>query len=185
MRVGYGVSAFRSTLLMDTPVGIEQLATTLTWERHFGPRHTLQVGGGPVLAGALTWKDFRYAMGRGATASVGYSYLLVQPKGAVPFVMLSASIAGTNAPTGLGRYWALDLRGSVAAGWLLFDRWTPYAAARVFGGPVAWNGQVGGDRYHVQLGAGFVLGLPAGFDFTFEVVPLGEQSISGGIGFSF
>jgi hypothetical protein len=80
---------------------------------------------------------------------------------------------------------AVDFRAAVSAGWTLWERFTPYAVGRVFGGPVFYGGAIGTDAYHVQLGAGFVVGLPLGLDLNFEIVPLGEQRLSGGIGFTF
>ena len=61
--------------------------------------------------------------------------------------------------------------------------------SRFFGGPVfleqsgvtTW----GSDVYHVQLGAGSVVTLPAGFDLSVELIPLGEQRVSAGVGYSF
>jgi hypothetical protein len=66
---------------------------------------------------------------------------------------------------------------------------TPYALARVFGGPVFWHdglaGQTGTDVHHFQLGAGLLVRLGRRLDIFAEGVPLGEQGISGGAGFAF
>jgi hypothetical protein len=80
---------------------------------------------------------------------------------------------------------AVDARAALVVGYTVFDRLTPYAVARAFGGPVFYAGLSGGDRYHYQVGAGLVVGLPGGFDLSAEVVPLGEQRLTAGVGFSF
>lgn len=184
-RVGIGASAYRSTLVMAERVAVEQLAITGTFEVHLDAKRTLSFGAGTVVGGTLFLPARQYHLGPGATVSFGYSQLLVEPKGAVPFVMLAGSIAVTVAVTAAGAYGAGDIRGSIAAGWVLWDRFTPYATARLFGGPVFWNGMIGTDLYHFQLGVGFVLGLPDGLDLVVECVSLGEQSLSAGLGFSF
>lgn len=184
-RFALGVAGAQTTLLLFGRVRVEQLAATAVLQLHVGARGTLSFGGGALLGGTLFSDLGQYHLGPGGTTSVGYSQLLLEPRGAVPFVQLSGSLAMTQAPTRAGPYTAIDARAGVAAGWLLWDRFSPYATLRVFGGPVFWNGAMGGDLYHFQLGAGFVLGLPGGFDLVAECVPLGEQSLSAGLGFSF
>lgn len=185
-RFGLGAAGVQTVLLIGPDrLRMEQLAFTAQLQVHFGSKRTLSVGAGALLGGTLASDSAQYHLGPGGTASVGYSQLVVEPKGAVPFVMLSGSLAVTHAPTRIGTYFAADVRAGVAVGWLLFDRFTPYATTRVFGGPVFWRGQTGTDQFHFQLGAGFVLGLPGGFDVVVECVPLGEQALSAGVGFSF
>lgn len=186
LRVGLAAGAARTTLLMGPErVGVEMLAVSGTFAYHPDPKKTLQFGAGSLLTGTLTLAGRPYHLGPGFTASFGYSALAVEPDGAIPFVMFTTSIAMTAAPTKISSYWAIDLRGGASVGWVLWNRFTPYATARLFGGPVFWRELVGGDQWHFQLGAGFVLGLPGGFDLTAEVVPLGEQAISAGVGYSF
>jgi len=64
---------------------------------------------------------------------------------------------------------------------------TLYAVGRVFGGPVFWSINnstlVGTDTWHFQLGGGVVVRWKR-FDLVIEGVPLGEQSIVGGLGFA-
>lgn len=185
-RYGLGAAAVRTVLLFGPErVRLEQLAVTSQLQVHFGTRRTLSFGAGALLGGTLFTGAAQYPLGPGGVASVGYSQLLVEPKRAVPFVMLSGSLALVHAPTRIGTYLAADVRAAVAVGWLLWNRFTPYATTRVFGGPVSWRGQIGTDQFHVQLGVGFVLGLPYGFDLVAECVPLGEQALSAGVGYSF
>ena len=78
---------------------------------------------------------------------------------------------------------------AVVVGRTFLDVFSPYLAARVFGGPVFWtargNGEVGTDWYHYQFALGFVVTLPAGLDVYAECAPLGERRCAGGAGVSF
>ena len=65
---------------------------------------------------------------------------------------------------------------------------SPYAAARVFGGPILWSEgdehRLGTDRYHVQIAGGVSLRLGP-VDVFAEGAPLGERSLSAGLGVSY
>ncbi len=114
----------------------------------------------------------------------------------MPFLMLGGSLAVASATTRKQQigapdvpYWAGDVRFSAVVGKTFFNALSPYATARVFGGPVFWqlDGRdiTGTDRYHFQLGAGLSVSLPIGLDVFAEAVPLGERAFSTGAGFSF
>ncbi len=176
----------RTTILTDPEkLGLEQLAVTANVDFHFGRRHTLTLGAGSVITGTISLSDRVYHLGPGGTTSLGYSYLAVLPKGAIPFVMVSGSLSATISAADLGTYYAFDVRAAGTVGWVLWKRFSPYVTVRAFGGPVFWRELTGGDAYHFQIGAGFVLGLPKGFDLSAECVPLGEQSVSASIGYAF
>ena len=102
-----------------------------------------------------------------------------------PFLQLSGSVALSAMQGPADHYVAIDFRAGLAAGWTFFERLTPYAVVRAFGGPVFYGPALGTDAYHVQLGAGLVLGLPLGLDLSVEVIPLGEQRVTAGLGVSF
>ena len=61
-----------------------------------------------------------------------------------------------------------------------FGVFTPYAAARAFGGPVGWTlaGEeaTGSDAHHYTVGAGLTARPGRRLDLSLEVMPLGEQS---------
>ena len=90
--------------------------------------------------------------------------------------------------TGGGTYIGRDLRFGVAVG-KSFGPARPYAVARVFGGGFRWEGTApattGGDSHLYQIGAGAALELPRRLDLVVELMPLGERSLTGGVGFSF
>ena len=102
-------------------------------------------------------------------------------------IMLSGagSVALSTMRAAETNYVGIDFRVGLAAGWTFFERLTPYAVVRAFGGPVFYGSELGTDAYHVQLGAGLVVGLPFGFDLSAEIVPLGEQRVTAGLGYSF
>ena len=111
--------------------------------------------GGFLIAAGL---DKRLSPGRGVRPAVG---------------------TGTEAD-----YSAADLRLGVRTMWPVGTRFFPYAAARVFGGPVNWNWNgedvQGSDAHHYQLavGAAAAFGRMA---LQLEWGALGEQSLSAGV----
>lgn len=78
---------------------------------------------------------------------------------------------------------------SAVVGKTFFDTMSPYVVARAFGGPIFWRIEgkdiTGTDRYHFQAGAGLSVSTPQGLDVFAEVIPVGEKSVSCGLGFSF
>lgn len=187
--MGLNGGAFRTTLVFGggARVDLRQVATTASFEWRLSPKVTLSLGAGALLLGELApdVEGEAYRAAPGFAGSLAAAFSVVEQRGAVPFVMLTAQASSSVVPTAVGPYVAVDLRASVLAGYTLFERFTPYAVARVFGGPVLWRGAVGTDLYHYQFGVGAVVGLPKGFDLSAEVVPLGEQRVSVGLGYAF
>jgi hypothetical protein len=118
-------------------------------------------------------------------ASLGLAGTVLGQGEYTPFLQVSGSFAFSTLQVGPEHYVALDVRAGLVCGWTLWERFTPYAVFRAFGGPVFYGGATGTDAYHVQLGVGAVVGLPGGFDLSAEFIPLGEQRITAGLGFSF
>lgn len=162
-----------------------QLAVGVAYERRLNERWTLQGSFAEVVWGELSQANERFLLGPGFAASFAASFLALEQGKAWPFISLSGSVAVSAARSVPTAYVAVDLRLGAAVGYTFAQRFTPYAAVRVFGGPVFWNGAAFGDAYHVQLGLGAVVGLPAGIDLALEVVPLGEQRATFGVGYSF
>jgi hypothetical protein len=153
------------------------------------PRLTLAFSAGAGFAGHLQAPDGEHHFSPGPSAAAGVTYSVIAGR---PFVAVSGVISGAFARTQLhgttdsaANYSAFDLRVGVVAGTTLFEVFSPYVVARVFGGPVFWHYQgaavTGTDASHFQVGAGFSLRMPAWFDLFFEGVPLGEQALSGGV----
>jgi hypothetical protein len=186
--VGLNGGASSTTLRFGSGelVTLEQVAVTATFEKRVTPKLTWQVAAGSLVGGRMGLADgSHHHTGFGPVLSGGVSYQVLDPKGFVPFVMLSGSASVSLLPSFAGLYTAVDVRAAVAAGYTFFERLTPYLTARAFGGPVFWRNDVGTDLFHFQLGAGVVLGLPWGLDVSAEVVPLGEQRVSLGVGAAF
>ena len=154
-------------------------------------RWSFEAGAGAGLGGKLTLPDGAHDFTAGPTAALGASWKIVQGS---PFVLASSLLSFTSARTHAAdaspttSYAAFDLRLSAVAGVTLWDRLSPYALARVFGGPIYWTyaGQsvIGTDTHHYQLGAGIALLITRLVDLFLEGVPLGEQAIAGGLSLS-
>ncbi len=182
-RVGATFGAFRTKLLFSdgsTPA-FEQLAVSASLEYRLSEKVTLVGAGGALLAGNFGGEP----TAPGGVGSVAVSYLVLDQGTYTPFLQVSGSVAFSAFRGPGANYAALDLRAGVVAGYTFLERLTPYAVFRAFGGPVFYGREVGTDAYHVQLGAGLVVGLPFGFDLSAEVIPLGEQRVTAGLGFTF
>jgi hypothetical protein len=164
-----------------------------TLDYRFTPAWALEIGAGSILGGTLGMGPERYDFDPGLLVAAGASWRIVEADGARPFVALTgqiAFVATTTRPSDVPSapstgYEALDARIGAVAGWPLFGVLTPYALARAFGGPVFWSyhgeSVTGGDVHHYQFGAG-LLARWGRIDIFAEGVPLGEQSISAGVG---
>lgn len=188
-RVGLSIGAFTTRIVLGDldDTALEETAIGVSYERRVSKQLTLQVSGGGIVVGHLY--DQAVAFQGGFLGGAG-SYVLVDQKGSIPFVMLGVSLSASAA--GLANssaiLFAADIRGSVTCGYT-DGRVTAYAVGRLFGGPIiladSGGTSLGTDRFHYQLGAGIVVSLPKSFDLSLELVPLGEKRISAGIGYSF
>ena len=136
----------------------------------------------------------RFTLDPGWIASVAGTWKVYGKTRSDPFVIVGGAVAASGGATrdGAGAkqdMLAFDLRISALAGKTFFDVLSPYVALRAFGGPVLWKhrgeDQLGGDKYHFQVGAGLLVALPGRFDAFAEVVPLGERAATLGLGYSF
>jgi len=193
---GDGPPTYQATLAADgmsteinfdgALVPVRELATTATLGHFATPRLGWTITAGAIVAGSIEGRD----LDGGATIAGALSWLPVYEKPRRPFVAFSVSL-GTALARGTAddgvRAWfsAWDLRGGALIGKTLAGHFVPYAAVRVFGGPVFWrrggDDVVGGDRRHVTLGAGITIRLPARMDLSAECMPLGEHSLSGAL----
>lgn len=164
---------------------LEAMAVSASFEWRASPRWTLAVAAGAIVAGRLVASAETFDFRAGVVGSVSGSFLALEQGTYWPFIMLAGSLAVSGVQAAPTSYVAIDGRFTAVVGYTLFERVTPYVVGRLFGGPVFWRRQLGTDLYHYQVGAGFVVGLPLGFDLSAEVVPLGEQRVTAGIGFSF
>ena len=193
----------RADLTRHTVFGSAQIPLT-----HSGTWSAL-LGAGGIAGGELTHGAARDTVGPGFAAFTGIAARVVDGRGAIPFVQLTATISvshmltrtddhgtrtdGTTSPGALPstpRFTALDLRLGAIAGKTFADVITPYATARVFGGPVAWrfdgNEVTGTDLYKYQLGGGLSVALfDRRLDVFAEGIALGERGVAAGVGTTF
>lgn len=151
----------------------------------------------------------------GAFAGIQANKRFVDEDGAIPFLMgtfafsfswgrnrqteppriqdgsgmgLDPQLVGSEAP--LVDIVSLDFRLGAVVGYTFWDVWSPYLAARVFGGPIFWerHGEpvMGTDRYHAQVAIGSSIFFgDSGLALFVDWSPFLEKSFSAGAGWSF
>jgi hypothetical protein len=166
-----------------------------------------QIGAGGIGGGELVHGAARDTLGPGFAGFVGIAGRVVDGRGALPFVQLTATLSSTHALTrtdargtrtdgtsmarpDTSRFTAFDLRVGAIAGKTLAEVFTPYVTARAFGGPIYWrfdgNDVTGTDLYKYQVGGGLSLALfDRRLDVFAEGIALGERGIAAGIGTTF
>jgi hypothetical protein len=198
-RVGVGYGFASTAIRFDDDLRFEQTRSSALATLDYGAtrRWTFGLGVGSLLFGHLARSGLQHEFSPGVLALLAASWRVVDADGARPFVLLQNQLAFVTASTrerGSGSapsvgYVALDDRLGGLVGWTLEGVVSPYALARVFGGPVFWRYQgqrvTGGDTHHYQLGAGVMALIARRFDISVEGVPLGERAISGALGLSF
>lgn len=183
-------------------------AAVLVWEHRVASRWTLQIGLGSLLGGSLATNvpggatsNFR----PGVLGSVGLTHRVFEAEGGAvdgkPFLMttytLSFALTTTQPPAGAGAseqpptaYSAFDLRLGLILGTTIAKTFTPYLAARVFGGPIFWtlagSSVVGTDAYKYEIGGGLAVSLVKNRLALFvDGSVLGERDVRGGASLSF
>jgi hypothetical protein len=183
-------------LLGGHDVDFRQRALTASIERAFGRRLVVQIGGGAILGGRLLVGKEAHEIEPGWLIAAGLSYRLVDESRRAPFALFTYELAVGRTQThprgdasSRTPLTAIDAaRIGLTAG-KTFGAITPFAAARLFGGPVFWSidgaSVSGGDRYHFQLATGATVRPGAGLDAFVEWAFVGERRVAIGIGASF
>ncbi len=191
----YGV--FGSSLTFGDGLNalLERRAVSAGVDLRLKETSTLSFRAGAGLSGRLSLDGDAYDVLPGWLVAASYSRRLLDGRGAGPFLLFSVSAAASGARTSSLRrredtgLYAVDLRAGVSVGKTFWEVLSPYAAFRLFGGPVFWERDgkalLGTDRYHVQAALGMMSSLPGGFDLYAEVAPLGERAATVGVGYSF
>lgn len=185
---------------------MERRAVSASIERRMSERWTLSLGAGAGLPGVIVMGGERHTIRTGWLVAASSSWRLLDGRGTLPFfALLSVTLAGSGGSTALESapliaqsisadpepvpLYAIDARLGLIVGKTFWDVLSPYAAARLFGGPIFWRFQgddvIGGDKRHIQLAVGLSSSLPAGFDLFAELAPFGERAATVGGGLSF
>jgi hypothetical protein len=191
--------AFSSTAIRfngDTRFDETRHVAFATLDYRMTPNWAFEVALGSILGGQLSSGPAEFDFRPGLLAALGASWRVLDAEGARPFVALTGQLSvvfASTRPSGVAGapstgYQAGDLRIGAVAGWPLAEAFTPYALARVFGGPIWWEYQgqnwTGTDVHHFQLGAGALFRI-GNVDVFAEGVPLGELALVGGAGLLF
>jgi hypothetical protein len=180
------VSGFDTVIVFPGQnVHTQQFAVNASLGHQISPRLGWNVTDSWLTGGNIGGRALLYGEGLG----VSLDYLAVYERAWQPFLALSASASASDARAvaddGRLRDWtAGDLRLG-AMGGKTFGPLVPYAAVRVFGGPVSWHlsgaSVIGTDHDHYTAGLGLTLRLPRSADVTVEVMPVGERSAIAGL----
>jgi len=193
-RVGLTAGTLDTTLVFDgdTHVRLRQWSAVATASRRLGPSLSLEVGAGALLAGRLDDTTGRHDLAPGPVAMGGLTWLLLTPVGLRPFVAVSTTLSLAAARTEAGQagpdapYRAADLAMSGSVGWPIAGHLAPYAAAKLFGGPVGWRrggaSVTGTDLHHYQAAVGLAATLPGRLDLLLEWAPLGAHAVTAALG---
>jgi hypothetical protein len=195
-RVAAAYSVFATDLVFTsgTDAFVERRAATASFSYRVSDTISVQAGVGATLGGRFVFGQERFSFDPGWIASVAATWKVIGKERNDPFLIAGGAVAASGAATRDARdvtenMYAFDFRASVIGGKTFFDVLSPYLVVRAFGGPILWKlrGEdlSGTDKYHVQVGAGLVVALPAGVDVFAEGVPLGERAAVAGVGYSF
>jgi hypothetical protein len=180
-------------------------AAVLVWEHRLAPRWTLQIGLGSLLGGSVTQTTpggVPSTFQPGVLGSVGLTHRIFEAEGGAvdgrPFLLatytLSFALTTTKSASAAAEqptaYSAFDLRLGLILGTTVAKVFTPYLAARVFGGPIFWtyagSSVVGTDAYKYELGGGLAVSVVKGRLALFvDGSVLGERDVRGGASLSF
>lgn len=194
LRVGASWGGFATTLRFSGEaerVGdgdMRQHAVVASLDLPLGEKTTLMGTLGAALGGRFEFGPSTYDVRPGPVVGVAVGHRFVDGRGALPFVLGTASLAASflSLEHQGQRYafTAADARVGVIVG-KTFGPVSPYALLRAFGGPIFWNDLTGTDRYHYNVGLGFLLGPFGGFDLGAEASFLGERRLTATAGLSF
>lgn len=159
--------------------------------RRLSSRAGVELTAGSLLGGSLVGDGRHYDTRTGWVASLTGAYRWTDQPGRVPLFVTTLSLGVSRSPTqergGTGERSSImsdDLRLGARVGWTFWTVWSPYAAVRVFGGPVtfvqAGSKRIGSDRHHYAVAVGSSLTIGARVQLFVDWAYLGERGVSGG-----
>ena len=189
----YGLTA--TDLRIDRRrVDVVQHAVSVSLRRTLRSGWNVGGGAGVLAGGDLLFEGRRHTIEPGGTAAFSASRELLGDTRGHMFLTTGWSAAFTLAPTrspfgDRGLYAALDFSFSGALGITIGNVWSPYLAARVFGGPV-WFTAVdraapGHDPDHHSMGFGSVFTFPRNLELGIDLAVVGARGLTVQGGFNF
>lgn len=194
--LGFGIGSLNSTLRFDgteeVDLGLNTASLSGLWQ--VNTKWSLRGGLGLVLGGDITdSNDIVQHVQPGGVVSVGFEYNAVFGERYRPFIDFSLSLSGSATeienPNNMSKtsYVSSDIRLSSRASWNIKSKLFPYAAARIFGGPVRWtlNGKdvIGTDIHHYQLAVGAAMQFGKVGTYV-ELAGIGEKAMSLGMSYA-
>lgn len=177
----------------DRDTDLELSSLSLAGLYGVNDRTQVRAGAGALLDGSLVLPDgARHDFDSGGFVFAGVLHRTGQADGWKPAIDLSGTLGFTWGATAgpdarQADYRAMDLRAGIQASWPAGRSFFPFAAARVFGGPVRWEidgaPATGSDVHHYQLAAGTGIALGPVVVFA-ELAFAGEQGAAAGVGSS-
>lgn len=193
--LGASFGAFASELRFDddtTEPDITESSLVASGGYRWGQGWSARLAAGAVLAGTIEHDGRTHEVGTGwlVAASLSRSFTFAERWFAAGSITAGFSSTSTEEDLGAGMGERVDLAAGdvslgVIAGATLWERVSPYALARAFGGPVLWTLDdadiTGTDQHHYQLGLGVNASLPWDLSALVDVSLLGERSLSIGV----
>jgi len=179
-RVGATAGWFDTDIVFDYKVAMSAATVMAQAAYQASPRLVVALGLGAVVDGTMAGADI--APGPAGAASLSWLALLETERRPFALIGLSIAVSRASAVSDDGEEHSLtsgDGRVGAMVG-KTFGAFTPYAAARAFGGPVLWTlageDQTGTDARHYTVGAGLSARPARRLDLSLELMPLGEKS---------
>jgi hypothetical protein len=179
-RVGATAGWFDTEIVFEEDVAMSAATVMAQAAYQASPRLVVALGLGAVVDGTIADGDI--TPGPAGSASLSWLALLETERRPFALVGISLAVSHASAVSDDGEDHSLtagDVRIGAMAG-KTFGAFTPYAAARAFGGPVLWTlgGEevTGTDAHHFTVGAGLSVRPGRRVDLSIEAMPLGEQS---------
>lgn len=175
----------------DRDTDLELSSLSLAGLYGIDDRTQVRAGAGAVLDGTLVLPaGARHDFDSGGFVFAGVQHRTGQADGWTPAIDLTGTLGFTWGATSgpdarQADYRAMDLRVGAQASWPVGRSFFPYAAARVFGGPVRWEiggaSATGSDVHHYQVAVGS--GIAVGPVVVFAELSLaGEEDAAVGVG---
>ncbi len=177
----------------DREVDLEQASISALLGYQVSTRVGVVASAGAILGGSVN-HGAEGDVGMGVMASISASYLALYETEWRPFVLGSLTIgysrtSAVSDDNARHTWTASDLRPGLMVGKTIAQRFVPFVAARVFGGPVKWKlggeSVTGSDKYHYTVGGGITYRIPGTLDLFVEAMGLGEKSGSLGVSVAF